>query len=200
MKSFIKILSILLFLNLSLSAVDISEFEIDGIKLGETYSNVKKRLSCNAPLNNIGSYNILYILECSSLKIDVRFDKSKRLIEISKFITFSSKLDWRNIKTKLYKKYGKPIDDSDKSGNNNTGNISYQAVWGAYPLNYEYSYQNGIEIEGKGLQIILFSHNPSSMSLTLVDGNKLKKVRKELARAEKLEEAKKRNREIENAF
>ena len=187
-------------MNLSLSAVDISEFEINGIKLGETYSNVKKRLSCNAPLNNIGSYNILYILECSSLKIDVRFDKTKRLIEISKFITFSSKLDWRNIKTKFYKKYGKPIDDSDKSGNNNTGNISYQAVWGAYPLNYEYSYQNGIEIEGKGLQIILFSHNPSSMSLTLVDGNKLKKVRKELARAEKLEEAKKRNREIENAF
>ncbi|PTB83573.1 hypothetical protein C9926_02200 [Sulfurovum lithotrophicum] len=166
---------VFIFLVTTLNAVDISNFDIKGIGLGDKYSEVKDILPCNnlngtEKLQN-GNFS-KYYLNCNNYFIE--FDIKKRIMSIHREIKFSVKPNFKKIKQKLFKKYGNPTQVvlSKTDYRNTQRGYSEVLYWGYKKRKVKRSegYFNGYEFSSypkKKLEAIINSYGDSDFSLTL---------------------------------
>jgi len=123
------------FLSSTLNAKDISNFDLNGIKLEMHLNNVINKMPCNAKpkkqtigkdtFNHIWGYSLGCKTNNESLYI--LFTNSKLVYSIYKEKTFNFTPDWSKIKAQIINKYGKP-DKQDKweySWGDNENKIMY---------------------------------------------------------------------------
>jgi hypothetical protein len=99
-----------------LYAVDVSKFDIKGIKLGMSKSEVLKKMPCVSPdiYTEKTENNILTetLIRCFKKKNDnffgVTLDHHNKVYSVNKRISFEVKPDFSKIKKKLFYKYKKP--------------------------------------------------------------------------------------------
>jgi len=174
----------------SLYAVDVSSFDIKGIKLGMSKNEVLKRMPCDNPKidftktsNNTISSGML---NCYNGHFIVVYDHNNYVYQISKKITFNTEPNLNKIKNKLIKRYGKPNKSTKKhtmSKNSARGKI-IAFCWGSYcKVKYENTkYWKGSEIENwtNRLQLTVEYLNMYDgagfhshyLNLLLIDGNR----------------------------
>ena len=127
-----------------LCAVDVSQFDIKGIKLGMSKSEVLKRMPCNNPENYIDKLDngtiYSYHLQCrkdKGLSNDfytiIDFDHNGISYSITKMIPYKLKPNYTAIIKKIIKKYGNPTAKTNQTpASNNYRNIGYYKTfcWG----------------------------------------------------------------------
>jgi hypothetical protein len=102
----------------SLYAVDISKFDIKGIKLGMSKSEVLKKMPCSNPeihaekLRN-GKIVEIYI-RCKENSFLVVLDHKNYVYLVSMLINFKTEPNFQKIKNKVFNKYGKPTRQANQ--------------------------------------------------------------------------------------
>ena len=167
-RQIVKIFSVMLVggFSSSLSATDVSSFDIKGIRLGMDKGEVLKRIPCsnyekkyyrfrNAK-NEV--YSSQYYCGKPGTGTDnsflVNFDHNNYVFSITKRITFDIQPNLSKIKSKLIKRYGKP--NTDKRAWSKGSYYRYEYCWGdcslssnRRKLSVDYSYYsdyNNIDI------------------------------------------------------
>lgn len=91
------------------SAADIAKFKIDGNGLGDSYDNVKKKLSCKEKPFDDGAGG--WYISCKNTdnqQIDLKLDSKGKVYVIEKEVVYKSKPDWELIKKDIITKYASP--------------------------------------------------------------------------------------------
>lgn len=119
-----------LLVSVNVYAVDVSEFDIKGIKLGMSKSEVLKNMPCSNP--KIEKYNVNTIkgkivfittIECSSTSNTyyATLNRKEILYKFSRNIKFDVQPNYSKIRNKLLQHYGTTNYITFKSYNNNMG-------------------------------------------------------------------------------
>ena len=100
----------------SLYAVDVSNFDIKGIKLGMSKSEVLKRMPCKQPAIQIeklrnGKISEIYI-RCPKNRFQVILNHKMNVYSVSMSIDFTTEPNFRKIKNKVFAKYGNPTQQA----------------------------------------------------------------------------------------
>jgi len=98
----------------SLYAVDVSNFDIKGIKLGMSEKQVLKKMPCSNPIKNLDKYSFGIsgsYLTCGKYSesksfMSVTFDHNQKAYSIHMDILFDANPNLQKIKNKFVKKYG----------------------------------------------------------------------------------------------
>ena len=120
----------LLIFSFSLFAVDASDFDIKGIKLGMSKKEVLKRMPCSNPkietwfIDTVKGKKICSTsIVCSndSDTFSASINRKNKLYSIARSIKFKVKPNYKKIKNKLLQRYGSTNYIKFKSHNNNMG-------------------------------------------------------------------------------
>jgi hypothetical protein len=176
----------MLLINIPLSAVDVSNFDIKGIKLGMSKSQVLKKMPCSNPEINIerlrsGKISNTYI-KCSSNYFQATLDHNNYVYSVSMSIDFNTEPNFKKIKNKILKKYKRPNKNPKMKvitrgsgervafcwGKDCRTSVMNNGVWkGREISNY---------IKGKSLQIEYINYyikgNHNELRFELVDANR----------------------------
>lgn len=140
---------ILLFIGIfssSLYAIDVSNFDIKGIKLGDSYESVKKTLSvCKITKEYRSKTNdkkLIFQIEigfkCENDSFfTAYFNRKKELMDFQRLVMIESKPNLHQIKTKIIKKYGKPIGKSKFYNPNANSSKQYSSETLCWGTNYD---------------------------------------------------------------
>jgi len=115
MKKIVTIMMALL-VGVNVYAVDVSDFDIKGIKLGMSKSEVLKKMPCNNPkiktqyITSDKQYIYGYSIECLKPNISVIFDNNAKVHNIVLRINFKHSPRVSSIKNNIIKKYGQPTE------------------------------------------------------------------------------------------
>lgn len=173
----------LIIFSLSLFAVDVSNLDIKGIKLGMSKSEVLKRMPCSNPKISEGYWGYVgkaETLECDNEKVEVELDHKG----FSYIIRFDPKFDikpnFNKLENRLIKKYG---ETKYKSSSRDYGEPSLKRrslCWGICKI---HEWDGGVDYEASGTTglsatfIIWDKNNEFSMSLILSDGKRAKAIK-----------------------
>jgi len=168
------IIAIGLFASINLYAKDVSKFDIKGIKLGMSKSDVLKRMPCSHPKIKKDYYygsSKGNVIECSDdNELIVFTDNSNKVWSITYKINFQIEPNWKTIEKKIFKKYGKTNLVNDTSDSRYYDQKSY--CWGTCRTS------NGVfnQVNHKSSLTIVWTHdfseNRNSMFMALVDGRR----------------------------
>jgi len=135
------ILFFLITFSSSVFAVDVSNFDIKGVKLNDKYSNIKFPVNCDSPKsNNIGNNRWKYQVVCGGgsgiqmgRELVFNFTHDEIVWSIYREKVFSVKPNFQKIEKQLFVKYGNPTSTGVlKSSYKNPNNIiSKSFCWGA---------------------------------------------------------------------
>lgn len=115
MRVFIKSLTVILFLNISLFAENISSFDIKDITLYSSYDSILKKLPCSPRIDTkkTDSGKVAeYHLQCTDNNHNeyiVFMNRYKKVMAIYRTKYFNIRPNLKKIHQQLTKKYGKPI-------------------------------------------------------------------------------------------
>ena len=175
MKNFILITLGIFFINIPLYAVDVSNFDIKGIKLGMSKSKVLRKMPCSNPSIDIWrtSNNKIYggTIGCDNSNYRVQYDHNEYVYQISKRINFNIEPNLHKIRNKLIRKYGNPNEETKKktmSKSSANGKI-IAFCWGDYcKVKYENNgYWKGTEIENWTNKIQYYTLDKSLHNFTV---------------------------------
>ncbi|MCI5118622.1 MAG: hypothetical protein D3913_11840 [Candidatus Electrothrix sp. LOE1_4_5] len=159
-------------------AADVSNFDIKGIKLGESYSKVKGILPCrNTKTDRIGNKEWIFQVVCGKTKIGigflVTFDYKQTVFIVRRNKVFSVEPNLQKIEKQLYSKYGKPsVTGLSKPAYKNEINEGYSKsyCWGSCSrLNKDEEYWKGSEVRGGSGKSLTVQYQ--SFSKTYPDGD-----------------------------
>jgi len=164
----------------SLYAVDISKFDIKGMKLGMNKNEVLKKMPCSNPKTSEGYWGYVgkaEILECNKEKFEVHLDHKGFSYIVRFYPQFDVKPNFNKLENRLIKRYG---ETKYKSSSRDYGEPSLKRrslCWGICKIhkwdggvNYEAS-----ETTGLSATFIIWDKNHEfSMSLILSDGKRAK--------------------------
>lgn len=154
-----------------LSALDVSNFDIKGIKLGMNKSEVLKKMPCSSPeifpTNEIGSLICSTMIRCYKKKNDnffaVELDHNGKVYSVNKRISFEVKPNLKKIEKKLISKYGQSNIRAKKTPSYSNNNKGYykEYCWGdkckKKILNNKYF--KGSEIKSSGYISLLVTYS-----------------------------------------
>ncbi len=135
----------------SLYAVDVSNFDIKGIKLGMSKKEIINKLE-DVISKNRNSYDKSWTHQIIKSKRDgfslgaeyvINLNHNEKLLNIGREIIFKYEPSFRKIKKQLIKKYGNP--DKVAKSKNNKGDFKYELCWGNCTVENA-TYWNGNEI------------------------------------------------------
>jgi len=170
-----KIMIFSMFVIVNLNAVDVSSFDIKGIKLGMSESEVVKNMPCNNPKKSIGwagHLGSLYTCEDKKIDFQVALDYKKKVFHIYYAVNFSIKPNFKIIESRLINKYGNTKHKSSSSEYQEP--IYYRDLcWGDCKI---YKNKGGVRYEatsntsGLSADLVTSNHyNEYSMTLNLND-------------------------------
>ena len=126
----------------SLYAFDVSKFDIKGIKLGMSKSEVLKRMPCSNPIHEYGYFKNIEI-RCNSEvnPMWITFDMNNKVYAMGREIILKIEPNWDTIESKLLKHYGKTnkILRNNPSSHNTT---VFSICYGQCTIPFGKSYKN----------------------------------------------------------
>jgi len=196
------ILLLLITLSSSVFAIDVSSFDIKGIKLGDKIPTVLQILP---PIQDRDNKKINgrvfeeHIVTNTKLKewYHAYFDRNKKLVRFERTVRFDSKFNMDSLKQKFIDKYGQPVLNTEIK-EPNFERITW--CWGeCYINNYGFLF---IKSNGVGMTVFMDNDDRSSgyfsLSITLEDNksnnenkNAMEKAEQQLKKSKQLRNDKK---------
>ena len=150
----------------SLYAVDVSKFDIKGIKLGMSEKQILKKMPCSNPIRDLeeysfgisGSHLVCGKYSESESYMSVTFDHNKKAYSIFMNIPFNVDPNLQKIKNKFIKKYGNFYEAIE--------NTTYKSLANGYVKRFcwgscrKYKFDNGV---WKGYRFRKVENNQSQL-------------------------------------
>jgi len=199
-----KIFLFTIILSLNIYAVNVSTFDIKGIKLGDNPNLIRSKIP-NLEIVNASEYNMgHYIMWMRNNNINdslvISLTHIEKVSEIRRIKKFRTKVNFNKIKKQLFRKYGKPRVKGYAAFNNNEG-FAYAFCWGSCKkINISNKYWNGYSVENTWKEkslIVKYSYflNVNEISFLLRDEKAIYKDDKWLNKKSLKEEKEKIERE-----
>ena len=171
----------------SLYAVDVSKFDIKGIKLGMSKNEVLKKMPCSSPKISLGKWGKLGKSEdllCNNDKNDFRvaLDHKGYSCDITFDVKFKVKPNFNKLEARLIKKYGKTKYKSNSYDLSKPSRKFRSLCWGVCSITDSVGGDVVYYVDGtSGLSAnfdITDNDNEYRMDLSLSDGERNKNMKK----------------------